>query len=212
MGSLQALDPPLPAIVLAAGHGSRFRAAGGSGSKVLASLDGRPVLAHVLDAATAAGLDPVIVVVGPDIANDPRLRATVGPRPSARAFVNERTHLGVGTSLAAGLARLDEDGAHEACVVLLGDQPGIDPAVIDAVVETWRTTARPTRARYDGGPSHPILIPAALWASLTDRTTTGARDVLDGLELAEVTVPGRSPRDIDIPADLHALDPSKGGG
>ena len=211
MGSPQALPPPLPAIVLSAGQGSRFRAAGGSGSKVLALLDGRPVLAHVLDVATAARLDPVIVVVGPSIANDLRLRATIGPRPSAHAHVNKLTHLGIGTSLAAGLARLDEDGAHEACVVLLGDQPGIDPAVIHEVVATWRTTARPTRARYDDGPSHPVLIPAACWASLTDRTTTGARDVLDGLELAEVTVLGRWARGKEKPGHLHPNHPKRGG-
>lgn len=211
MASPQTVIPTLPAVVLAAGAGSRFRAAGGSGPKVLAPLDGRPILGHVLDAAAAAGLDPIVVVVGPELASDPRLRATIDARPSAQAHVNDRADLGMGTSLAAGLAHLHEAGTHEACVVLLGDQPGIDPAVIGEVVMTWRTTARPTRARYADGPSHPVLIPAELWATLIDRTATGARDVLDGLDVAEVGVRGRSPRDIDVPADLQVLDRLRSG-
>ena len=44
--------------MLAAGEGRRF-----GGPKQLASLDGRPLLAHVVAAARAA-LDPVVVVLG----------------------------------------------------------------------------------------------------------------------------------------------------
>ena len=40
------------AVVLAAGAASRF-----GGRKLLARLDGRPLLAHVVDAARSAGLD-----------------------------------------------------------------------------------------------------------------------------------------------------------
>jgi len=49
------------AIVLAAGAGSRF-----GGGKLLASLEGRPILQHVLERLEAADLDEVIVVVGAD--------------------------------------------------------------------------------------------------------------------------------------------------
>ena len=197
--------PLLPAVVLAAGEGRRFAAAGGAGPKVLALLDGRPLLAHVVDAAETAGLAPIIVVVGPDVAADPRLDAALADRPAARVIVNVRADVGMGASLATGLAHLDEDGSHDACVVLLGDQPGIDAHVIARVVATWRTTARPTRARYDDGPSHPVLLPAGMWPSFADATSKGARDALSELDVAEVTVAGRSPRDVDRPIDLDAL-------
>ena len=51
------------AVVLAAGAGSRF-----GGGKLLASLEGRPVLQHVLDRVADAGLGDVVVVLGDDAA------------------------------------------------------------------------------------------------------------------------------------------------
>ena len=49
------------AIVLAAGAGRRF-----GGAKLLATLDGRPILQHVLDTIAGADLGDVIVVLGAD--------------------------------------------------------------------------------------------------------------------------------------------------
>ena len=51
------------AIVLAAGAGSRF-----GGGKLLATVDGRPLLQHTLDRLAEAGIDDVIVVLGADAA------------------------------------------------------------------------------------------------------------------------------------------------
>ena len=48
------------AIVLAAGRSTRM----GATNKLLADLDGKPVVAHVVDAIAAAGLPPPVVVVG----------------------------------------------------------------------------------------------------------------------------------------------------
>ena len=51
--------PRLGAVVLAAGAGSRF-----GGGKLLAPLDGRPILAHVLDAVRTVGPAETVVVLG----------------------------------------------------------------------------------------------------------------------------------------------------
>src|SRR5258708_39472305 len=48
-------------LVLAAGAGSRF-----GGGKLLATIGGRPVLQHVLDALAEAGVGESIVVLGHD--------------------------------------------------------------------------------------------------------------------------------------------------
>jgi CTP:molybdopterin cytidylyltransferase MocA len=51
----------IAAVVLAAGGGSRWS---GPGHKLLADLDGRPLAAHAIAAAAAAGLDELVVVTG----------------------------------------------------------------------------------------------------------------------------------------------------
>jgi bifunctional UDP-N-acetylglucosamine pyrophosphorylase/glucosamine-1-phosphate N-acetyltransferase len=58
-------DRPCLAIVLAAGEGTRMRSAR---PKVMHEVAGRSLLAHVLDAVTAAGCGTTAVVTGPDAA------------------------------------------------------------------------------------------------------------------------------------------------
>ena len=52
----------IAALVLAAGRSRRF----GPGDKLLADLEGTPVLAHTLAAVSAAGFDQTLVVTGQD--------------------------------------------------------------------------------------------------------------------------------------------------
>ena len=53
------------AIVLAAGQSSRFRAAGGPDlTKLVAKLDGKPIVRRVVEAALATKARPVVVVTG----------------------------------------------------------------------------------------------------------------------------------------------------
>jgi CTP:molybdopterin cytidylyltransferase MocA len=198
---------PLPALILAAGLGVRYRAEGGSGPKVLAELAGRPLLAHVADVATAAGLSPTLVVVAPELASADG--ATGLEEPDLQLVVNPHPERGLGPSLRMGLAAL-ADGAADACVVLLGDQPGIDPAVVRDVVAAWRRTGRPARARYLDGAGHPVLLPRATWPTLGSSGATagdaGARDLLAGLDVLEVEVARHAPMDVDTPADLARID------
>jgi molybdenum cofactor cytidylyltransferase len=192
----------LPALVLAAGRGRRFEEAGGAGPKVLAPVDGRPVLRHAIGAAEVAGLAPIVVVVSPDLADVPAFETVRDAHPNVTVVVNRRASEGMGTSLAAGLEHLALDPSAAACVVLLGDQPGIAPTVIADAVATWRRNGAPVRARYLDGPGHPVVLPAATWSMLMGRTADGARDVLEGLTIEEVVVGTPAPRDIDVPDDL----------
>ena len=193
---------PLPALVLAAGQGRRFRAAGGIGPKVLATVGDRPILGHAIDAAEAAGLEPIIIITGPDLADTPSFEVLCRAHPSAAVVVNARAAEGMGTSLAAGLEHLALDPSAAACVVLLGDQPGIAPTIITEAVATWHRTGAPVRVRYLDGPGHPVVLPSTMWSMLMDRTAEGARDVLAGLAIEEVEAGTPAPRDIDVPGDL----------
>lgn len=188
------------AIVLAAGASSRF-----GSNKLLAALGDRPVLQHVLDAVAAADVDPTIVVVGGDRA---AIEAGIAWR-SERRVVNDRPQDGLSSSLRVGLDAVAEDPAIEAVVIVLGDQPALRAAVIDAVVHAAGRQPVPfVRARYavDGAPN-PVLVRREGWARAAglsgDRGLGPLLAAHPELVLA-VEVDGANP-DVDTPADLAAL-------
>jgi bifunctional UDP-N-acetylglucosamine pyrophosphorylase/glucosamine-1-phosphate N-acetyltransferase len=111
------------AIVLAAGEGTRMRS---SRPKVLHTIAGRSLLAHVLAALRAAGGADTAVVVGPDredVAAEARAALS-----GARVFVQTERR---GTAHAVLAARSAiERGANDILVVF-GDTPLILPQTLD---------------------------------------------------------------------------------
>src|ERR671918_1733453 len=103
------------ALVLAAGQSRRM----GQANKLLAPVDGRPMVAHAVDAMLASRADPVIVVTGHQA---DAVRAALGERPVIWAH-NPDYASGLSGSLAVGLAALPEDA--EGVVIGLGDMPRI---------------------------------------------------------------------------------------
>ena len=89
-------------VLLAAGAGSRFRAAGG-GVKLLAPVDGRPLVEWALAALAAAPLGDRVIVLG---AHADELLAAIDLH-GARPVRNEHWERGMASSLQAGLAALD---------------------------------------------------------------------------------------------------------
>jgi molybdenum cofactor cytidylyltransferase len=158
--------PTTAALVLAAGRSIRF----GAATKQLADVDGRPLVAQVVATALATDVDEVVVVVGHDadrvaaaVPDDPRVRTVTNPDPAA----------GIAASLCTGVAAL----AHtvERLVILLGDQPGIDPALVDRVLAA--VTDHPAaRVRYRDHPGHPVAFarPAFTGARRAHRRRRGA--------------------------------------
>lgn len=179
-------------VVLAAGRGRRFGA-----TKQLAELDGRPLVRHVVDTALAAGLDPVLVVVGHDA---DRVRAVL---PAQVEVVPNPDHAtGQASSLRAAVAAATAHPA-DALVVLLADQPGITPASVRAVTAARADGTPVVRAVYDDGPGHPVLFARAVWPDLARVVgDAGARQLLDDLSVSHVRVPGPRPPDVDRPEDL----------
>ena len=181
-------------IVLAGGTSSRL-----GRPKQLLELEGRPVLQHVVDAARAAGLEEVVVVLGHKA---DEIATAIELPPSARTTFNPRYAEGQSTSLAAGLSAASPGS--RAAVVLLGDQPRLGADVIRAVVETYRRTgAKVVRASWGGTPSHPVLFDRGVWEAVQavegDR---GARDLLEANPDWEVRVEvGEAP-----PGDLDTWD------
>ena len=120
------------AIVLAAGQSSRFRAAGGPDlTKLVAKLDGRPIVRRVVEAALAAKARPVVVVTG--YARD-SVEAAVADLEVSFAF-NARFASGLASSLSVGLSAMPRDVA--GALVLLGDMPLIEARLADALIEAF---------------------------------------------------------------------------
>ena len=108
---------PIGAIVLAAGLGTRMNSAR---AKVLHHLGGRPLIAYPLSALRAAGVDPIVVVVGYQAA---AVRAACAPY--GVTFVVQAVQKGTGHATQMAHAPLrDFDGD---LVLVYGDLPFIRP-------------------------------------------------------------------------------------
>ena len=181
-------------VLLAAGAGSRFAAAGG-GVKVLAPVDGRPLVDWALAALAAAPLGDRVIVLG---AHGDEVLAAVDLH-GARHVRNAHWERGMASSLRAGLEALDP--ACTAAVVVLGDGPALAAEAIRRVAVAAEGAEGLVSARYGDRNGHPVAIPRALWAELPFEGEQGAR-VLGTpavvVDCSDLPAPG----DADTPADL----------
>jgi bifunctional UDP-N-acetylglucosamine pyrophosphorylase/glucosamine-1-phosphate N-acetyltransferase len=111
-------------VILAAGQGKRMHS---NLPKVLHLLAGRPLLAHVLDAARALSPTKIIVVTGHEAE---RVRLAVAA-PDV-VFVNQSPQLGTGHAIQQAQAELLPGGK---TLVLLGDVPLIRPETLKPLLE-----------------------------------------------------------------------------
>lgn len=196
------------ALLLAAGQGARF-----GGNKLLAPLEGRPLIDHVattLAAAIGGGIlrgGVAVVPVGATALLWPLDTAGLTP------IENPRAPEGIATSLRRGLDALAaETPGVEGALIILADQPALRLDVIAAVVAEWRRSRRTTRPRYLGAPEepgHPVLLDRRDWP-LADRLTgdQGLRALLDQVSVSLVDVTGDNP-DVDTPGDLGRFEESR---
>ena len=115
---------PVHVVVMAAGQGKRMRS---STPKVLHAIAGRPMLAHVLDAARTIAPAAVAVVVGHGGDDVERMLAAPG-----LAFVRQDPPRGTGDAVRVALAALPRDGV---TVVVNGDTPLIPGPLLHALAE-----------------------------------------------------------------------------
>lgn len=182
-------------VLLAAGAGTRFRAAGGD-IKLLAPVDGRPLVERALAALATAPFGDRVIVLG---AHAGELLEAVDLH-GARAVRNEHWERGMASSLQVGLSALDP--ACTAAVVVLGDGPLLAAEAIRRVAEAAEGAELLIAATYDGVRSgHPVAIPRALWARLPQTGEQGARALGEPRRLIDCSdLP--PPGDADTPADL----------
>ncbi len=202
-GPLTGADPAEPAIVaavLAAGGSTRMR----RGHKLLLPFPDEPVIRIAVRAAERAGFAPVGVVVG-ERGED--LSAALADRP-VELVCHPNPEAGLASSVVLALDWARACGAG-ALLLLLADEPGMDPEVIRAAADAWRAS-RPLalRVRYRDRPGHPVVVAAdadPCGALSGDRGLGGWLRAL-GDALVELPVDAASPVDVDSDeAYLEAL-------
>jgi molybdenum cofactor cytidylyltransferase len=139
------------AVVLAAGESRRMGT-----QKLLLPYRGTTVVEAVVRAALDSSLDETLVVLGADAT---KVRQALRSYPVTFA-TNRDYKLGMLSSVQAAFRALPP--GTEAAVVMLGDQPAVPAAVLDALVRVFREGRRGIVVPVHGGRrGHPVLIATA---------------------------------------------------
>jgi molybdenum cofactor cytidylyltransferase len=185
-------------LILAAGAGSRY----GRSPKLLAELDGRPLLEHAIEAqCSVPELEPIVVVLGAHSAAILQSVDFMRARPLVCASWRE----GIAASLRCGTEALRDA---DRVILTLGDEPLVSPEIIARFLEA----APGTRATYDGQPGHPVVLgPEQLRGIASLAGDRGARQLLLGGPTIECGGLGAR-GDVDTPEDLAHIRLQAGTG
>jgi molybdenum cofactor cytidylyltransferase len=178
--------------------------------KLLLPLGSRTVLEHTVEALKVAGIDHVLVVVGPHVAD----LANVAEKGGAHALVLDAETREMRSTIERGLDWIESrfrPTAEDLVVLTPGDQPLIPPEVLGSLFAALtnnpdRTIAIPT---FEGKRGHPLVLrwthaaairalPAGVGVNTYMREQTKA--------LLEVLVASADIlSDLDTPEDYEAL-------
>jgi molybdenum cofactor cytidylyltransferase len=204
------------AVVLAAGESSRLGQA-----KQLLEFRGETLVRHAARAASEAGCDPVLVVIGENrdaIASalgirDSRIPSSPGREEMAGPVLveNREWRRGVGTSIRSGLEQLPHDLA--AVVLLTCDQPFVDASIVRQLLLAWEETGKPIVASgYANTLGVPALFDRCCFDALLELPDDSGAKTLIASRPAEVCPVGfeQGAVDIDTPEDFERLTENHG--
>lgn len=192
-------DLTVVGVLLAAGRSSRF----GPESKLLATLEGEPLVRRAANSLENADLDEIVAVIDPgadavrSVLSSTGLQIVTNTEPGAPQSASVRT----GVAWARGRA--------DAVVFALGDMPCVSSRSVDHVVDAFRAgSGTALAAGYEGQRGNPVLFGARHFTALANlEGDRGGRAVLVDAPhgaIVETGDPGTRV-DIDYPEDLEAL-------
>ena len=189
-------DPFVTGLVLAAGGSSRL----GRPKQLLPYRD-TTLLGHVVGTARMCRFHQIVVAIG-GAADEVRAHVDLA---GADVVFNESYGGGCSSSIAASLGTVDP--CCDVIVLMLGDQPGVTPDSVAALL-AGRGDAPLAVCRYDEGRGHPIAFARSTFAELAE--LHGDKGVWRLLgqraeEVTEVEVPGQIPLDVDTPEDYRTV-------
>jgi len=197
-------------IILAAGASSRL-----GRPKQLVRLDGRPLLAGVIDAARESDLDHTVIVLGHRAAEIKTALGSILKHSKLSVLVNQDYHTGMAGSLRMGIRQIGN--RYQAAMIILGDHPFVDSGFINHLLNRFRNSDKticvPT---FKGRRGHPVCLRQKFYPDVLSLSgDIGAREILRGHPDQLLSVEVESDRaflDIDTQADLEiaiALDDIK---
>jgi molybdenum cofactor cytidylyltransferase len=188
--------PFVTGLVLAAGASSRL----GTPKQLLRYGPGT-LLDHVLDTARACAFDQAVCVIGGS-AREIRARVDL-----SGFDVVENRGFGGGCSSSIAAAMTAVDPRAEILVLMLGDQPGVTPAIVAALI-AGRGTSPLAACAYEDGRGHPLAFARSVFGELSaihgDKAVWKLLD-RHAAEVVDVPVAGRIPRDVDTDEDYRAV-------
>jgi molybdenum cofactor cytidylyltransferase len=200
-GKAKAQGPRIGALLLAAGQSRRM----GGPNKLLAEIDGIPMVARVAQRLLASRARPIVAVLGNQAE---AVDAALGKLPVERVR-NPDFAAGLSTSLKRGIAALPDD--LDGAIVCLGDMPLISGRHLDRLIAAFnplegRAIIVPTRGGKRG---NPVLWSKRFFAEMGGLAgDVGAKHLIgEHAELvAEVEMDDDAVLvDIDTPEALEAL-------
>jgi molybdenum cofactor cytidylyltransferase len=188
--------PFVTGLVLGAGGSKRL-----GRPKQLLEYNGGTLLGHVVSVARASRFDQLVVAIG-GASVDVRTQVDLS---GAQVVVNDAYGEGCSSSIAAALDVID--AGCTAMVLMLGDQPGVTPDTVRALLAA-RGDADLAVCRYDDGRGHPIAFSRQMFGALANlHGDKGVWRLLDqgGDDVVEVPIAGPIPLDVDTEEDYRAV-------
>jgi molybdenum cofactor cytidylyltransferase len=194
------VDRNITAIILGAGQSRRM----GEVNKLLAEIDDKPMILHVIEAAQASKANSILVVTGHE---QEKLQSALS-HIDLKFVHNPDYAEGLSTSLSAAMSVLEDDV--DAAVVCLGDMPNITAEHINGLIDAFdpeasRQICVPT---FNGKWGNPVLWDQRFFSAMQNVSgDVGARHLIGEHQdvLYEVSLEDNAVlTDLDTPAALAA--------
>jgi molybdenum cofactor cytidylyltransferase len=194
---------PTAGIILAAGASTRF-----GEPKQLLRLKDKCLLEWVLDAALKSELNRIVLVLGYAHQKILQVLGEKLQHPKLLVAINPQYEKGQSLSLQTGLSKVKEDCP--AVMFLLGDQPMLDTATINVLLERfWADEKEICVPIYGSKRKTPTIFKRRLYTQLMDiKGDMGARQLIDDNPDQVLAVEIEDPIcffDVDTQQDFQSL-------
>ncbi len=190
----------ISAIILAAGESERM-----GSCKQLLNIGEKTMIERVFETVMCSQVDEIIIVLG---YNAEQIQDKL-PESGFEVIYNPDFREGMGSSLKTGIGEVGEDA--EAVLIVLADQPLLEPEVIDRLIERYEESDDLIVApAYKGERGHPVLLDISLKKELMNiEGDIGARNILKNRKKDFSKIEVETPSvvmDIDTNKDIEKIE------